>query len=205
MAVEQSQFAVLDASAASINLASVLEGGEHRPYHVIARLGKVPRFFRRYLDTVGDGTGTKNANVDYSSGNVPFKIVPAAGTIMLIEKLSVLIGDTTNLNNDGYGAGAELTNGIKVEKWNGATVDDYTDELTIKTMYDWAFMAGRDVQMTFGSGPSHEHHIYPWRPASPIRLVGDDDEDFRLNLNDNFSGLHDHNFIVEGIIETVIV
>jgi hypothetical protein len=70
----------------------------------------------RYADTVGDGSGIKNAIGDYS-GETPtiFKIAPSAGEIYVINRLIPFLRDTGGLDADKYGNNITLTNGIVIK------------------------------------------------------------------------------------------
>ena len=74
----------------------------------------------RFLDTVGDETGTTAMNT------VPdeFLITPGAGYIYVIDKLKILIADTAGmLSIAGFGNGEALTNGFKLELRRGTNVE----------------------------------------------------------------------------------
>lgn len=202
----QSQVAVLDAAGASVDFATILIGGVHRVQHVVTKIGKIGEFFRRHLDTIGDGTGTKNAVGDYSSTATDFKLRPAGGTVFVVERVVILLGDSATFVNDGYGAAAALTNGILVEKYDhggSSVITSIHDGLAVKTNFDWARFAGNDVSVEYAG--TNKHRVWDWRPPAPIRLDGTLNQELRFRLNDDFSVLTEHYFAAEGFKETVQV
>ena len=73
----------------------------------------------RYLDTVGDGTGTKIATGNYSVMADDFKISPGATERFEIHRMVVFIEEDARMSLEEYGGmGVALTNGIPV-KTNG--------------------------------------------------------------------------------------
>lgn len=155
--------------------------------------------FSRFLDTDGDGTGTKTAVGDYSGGSLDiFYIAPAAGEVFVIERMMISYEDTTGMQAQEYGnTGGALSVGIVVRISNDdGVVEDLTDGVTIKDNGEW----GRycyDVQLvSWGSG--NEKILARWtfaRHGRPIVLNGDKLE---VVLNDDFQGLLDHYFLVQG-------
>jgi hypothetical protein len=89
------------------------------------------RFYQRrlvrHLDTVGDGSGTKNVVADYSSGAQAFKLAPAAGQIFFIENLNIFLDAGAAMPAGVFGAlGAALTNGFRPKiKDAGQTIADF--------------------------------------------------------------------------------
>lgn len=160
------------------------------------------RIFSRYLDTNGIGTGTKNANGDYSTVSDIFYIQPPAGTQYEINRMIVEIEDTAGFQAEEYGnLGAALTNGITVREQNGdGTVIDLTDGIPIKTNAGWGALC-YDVDLkTWGAGD--EVLLVRWTFATagnPLFLNGDSLDRLEVILNDNFTGLVEHYFLVQGI------
>jgi hypothetical protein len=96
------------------------------------------RFYQRrlvrHLDTVGDGSGTKNVVADYSSGAQAFKLAPAAGQIFFIENLNIFLDAGAAMPAGVFGAlGAALTNGFRPKiKDAGQTIADFMDGIPLK-------------------------------------------------------------------------
>lgn len=157
----------------------------------------------RYLDTDGDGTGTKNAIGDYSSAATDFYIQPPAGKIYTIERMLVYIQDTGAFDAEKYGNAVTLTNGVSVSLTTSADVEilDLVDQIPIKTNSGWARQCF-DVQVnSWGTGD--ETLIGRWtfsKTGSPLVLT--DQKKFKVTLNDSFAALVAHYFQVQGFQST---
>ncbi len=165
--------------------------------------GPVSTIFNRFLDTVGDGSGTKNAIGDYSSGTTDFKIAPAAGEVMRLTRLLLTIGDGSLTNYYG-GLLAALTNGIVVQKRNaGGVLIDLTDNVPIKINAGWGILCYDVAEHQHGgAGDEYLHGRWTFTKAgAPIRLVGDDGEFFTVRMADSMVGLALHEFVVQGFYE----
>jgi len=76
--------------------------------------------FDRFLDTVGDETGTTVMNTIADE----FLITPGTGYIYVIDELKILVADTAGaFSIAGFGNGAALTNGFKLELRRGTNVE----------------------------------------------------------------------------------
>ena len=167
-------------------------------------VGNVNRWFTQRLDTNGDGTGTTNANGDYSGTQGEFFVLPPAGIVYRIRRLLVCIEDANGFRAEKYGslAGA-LTNGIQMEVHDGSTqIIDFLAGATVKTNAAWGAYSF-DVELkTWGAGD--EILLVRWtfgRAGVPIRLVGDSTQRLRVLLNDDLTGLIAHLLTVQGYIE----
>lgn len=80
-----------------------------------SELRKHAEFFGRFMDLVGDGSGSINASVVGSlAAPIDFKIVVPEGKLLLIDVLLVSVRDGGPFVASGYGAISALTNGIQV-------------------------------------------------------------------------------------------
>jgi len=160
--------------------------------------------FSRYLDTVGDGSGTKSATGDYSAVQGIFRIAPAAGVIYRVTRMIIHIGDTSGFTAAEYGnLGAALGNGVQVRTHNGAaTIIDLTDNVPVTTNAEWGNSC-YDVDLkTWGAGD--ESLLVRWtfsKAGQDIRLDGDATEELQVLLDDDLQGLLDHHFVVQGYQE----
>lgn len=154
----------------------------------------------RFLDTVGDGSGTKNAIGDYSAATEEFKIVPGAGEIFVINRMIVQIRDSGQFTASTYGALATLNNGIHVHiKDSGGVKIDLVDNLTIKTNAEWGRVCYDTQLITWGVGDSFI--LVRWtfgRSGTQIWLDNSRGDYLSVDLNDNLTGLVAHTFIVQG-------
>jgi hypothetical protein len=157
---------------------------------------RTPEIFR-YLDTAGDGSGTKEAIGDYSAG-VDFKITAATASIDIYRML-VFIEDSGPLSADQYGNLAALTNGIEVKVKNaaGATTVDLTDGIPIKNNAGWARTCYDSTADDYGSGGNFVKVRWTFSASGqPLRIpVG---HSFTVELSDNLTGLVEHTFMAQG-------
>ena len=115
----------------------------------------------------------------------------------------VFIQDTGAFDSDKYGNGIALANGIQVRVQDDSeTISDMTNDLPIKTNTHWARMC-YDIDLnTFGVGD--EVMVVRWtfnKAGQFIRLDGSQNERLEVVLNDDFSALVDHTFLIQGYIE----
>lgn len=160
------------------------------------------RYIYRFLDTNGNGTGTKNAVGDYSVAAEEFHIQPPVSLRYSLYRMIVCIEDTAGMRAEYYGdLASALTNGIKVSVDDGAATElcDLTDGDPVKSNAGW----GRhcfDVDVkTWGAG--NELLLVRWtfsKAGAPVFLQ----EGHRLivTLNDDLTGLVSHNFMVQGYV-----
>ena len=152
----------------------------------------------RYLDTNGDGTGTKNANGNYAS--VADEFYFQAKHACTIERMLIHIEDTTGMQQQDYGniAGG-LTNGYSLVAKDkaGVTIMDLMNGVVVKNNG----AIGRtcyDVELkTWGAG--NEALQARWRfsaAGQPIFLP----QGHRLSItfNDDLTGLLEHYFMLQG-------
>lgn len=168
--------------------------------------GTIPASIYQYLDKTGDGTGDTNAIEDYSGaglGSTDFKIVPAPGEIMRIERMIIAIVAMNATSQDSYGGLGILSNGITTKKKNaGGDIQDLTAGIPITTQAQWAHLCFDSFQPDPGMG--NDHVLYRWRfmqAGTPVRLVGDNGEFLAVTINDDMTGLLQHVFNVQGHFE----
>ena len=155
----------------------------------------------RYLDTDGDGGGTKNAVGDYSSAAEEFKIVPPAQTRIEVARMIISIVDAGAPDSGSYGNNITLTNGITVAVRDaGGVIEDITDGVPVMKNSDWGRLAGIDVApMDWGSGDGQVIVRFTFEKSGvPLVLDGDEGHYLAVNLNDDFSGLVEHYFMIHG-------
>lgn len=156
----------------------------------IARINK-PVF--RYLDTVGDGSGLKNAVQDYSSTPGRFLIKPAENEIYLLHHLIINLEVVATIDNSGFGRfTAPLTNGISVrlrDKDDNIIVD-LTDGVPMQTTFDIGKYATDAVIHNFGE--ANDLWVVKWDltdSGQPLIVDGRPEYGHSLNveLADDFS------------------
>lgn len=152
----------------------------------------------KFLDTAGNGTGTKNAVGDYSSSPGTFYYQPDTPT--RIHRLVIHIEDTTGMQAQEYGnLGGALSAGYSLIVQNDLqqTQVDLCDGVPIKTNAG----IGRycyDVDLkSWGAGNEMLQARWTFsRAGYPLYLY----KDWRLSItfNDNLSGLLEHYFMIQG-------
>ena len=169
--------------------------------------GPVPTPIYRYLDTNGDGTGTKNATGNYAAAATSFFIQPAPGEIFRIQRMIVSVHDEQKFKPEEYGNLSALTNGIFVRVSNNGTTLDLTDGVPVKTNGGWGALCF-DAELYSAAAGNGDYLRVRWTFAAsgyPIRLVGDNNDRLEVVLNDDFNnngnGLIDQYFQVQGYIE----
>jgi hypothetical protein len=153
----------------------------------------------QYMDTTGDGTGTYEANGDYSGAAEEFLYVAARP--VEIHRMVVTIEDTVGMQAEEYGnLGAALTNGVVVEirDENDNVLVVLTGQDPVHTNAEWGSHC-YDVDLkTWGSGD--ELLLVRWtfeKKGEPVQL--DTGQKLVVRLNDNFTGLLQHRFFAQGI------
>ncbi len=156
----------------------------------------------QYLDTVGDGTGTKQAIGDYRTGEV-FRIDAPPGFICVIYRMLVHIQDAVSWRADRYGGlGAALPNGISiwVRSDDPTREVELTDGIPIKSNAEWAQVCYNTEQTAFGAGDDYLRARWTFsNSGQPLILRGDSNDRLTVELSDDFTGLVAHTFKIQGI------
>lgn len=158
------------------------------------------RHIFRFLDTNGDGSGTENANGDYSStpGVFYFQNVNRGA---LINRMNVSVYDTKGIEAEEYGnLGSALGNGIRVQ------VTDSDDNeivavdggLAITFNAGWAFN-NYDVSLVDFGNTTNEAVLCRWSfYKSGLPLMIPAGYKFKVTCNDDLQGLITHYFKIDG-------
>lgn len=159
------------------------------------------------LTTDGTITGTSTATGDYSDatgiGATTFYIQPPAGQSYKLYRMIVQIKDTAGIDADKYGNGITLTNGITVvQTINGVDALDLLGGSTpIKTNSEWGRGCYDVENKEWGSGNEFIQARWTFvKGGLPIFLQETDT--FEVRLHDDFRGLLDHCFHMQGVIST---
>lgn len=157
--------------------------------------------FVRHLDTVGDGSGVDDANVNGSVTPVVFRLnSPAAGPAYHVERLIIHIGDSA-MNTGAYGAVPALTNGVLVKVHNaaGTAILDLFANDAAKTLTDWTHVADGAVSvLDQGTGDEFFSATILFREmfGQPLLLLAG--ESLRITVRDDLTGLTHHHFVASG-------
>lgn len=159
----------------------------------------------RFLDTVGNGSGTKNANVDGSVSPVEFLIKPSTVTneVYEIHRMIVTIGDSSGMSANEYGnLGVPLTNGITVQVKNDSNyVFDLLDGSPVTHNAHWGHYCFDAELKDWGKGQGDEQINARWtftNAGAPLKLVGANGDYLVVTINDNCTGLDEHYFMAQG-------
>lgn len=155
----------------------------------------------RYLDTAGDGSGTKIAIGNYATAT-QFFIAPPAGEIYNIHRLLIHLEDSM-IDADAYGATAAgaLSNGVIVQMRRGDTevLEDFTDGVPIKTSAQWARIMFDAESKDWGSGDVFMTARLSFNKfGGPLKLYGDKGDRLTVILEDDMRHLIDHTFMAQG-------
>lgn len=156
--------------------------------------------FAQLLCTVGDGSGTTEANGDYSDTPELFKIQPPSNEIYIISRMIVMIRDT-NISAEKYGGiVGGLTNGINVDERVESKIDeDLLGGFNVKSNADWARVS-YDVDLK-SWGPGDEMIVMRWsfdKSGVPLKLDGYKSGRLVVTCSDDLTGLASHTFLVQG-------
>lgn len=156
----------------------------------------------RFLDTTGDGTGSKAMNIDGSTVPGKFKITVPDGQRYIIHRIFIHYEDTGTFDTDTYGTLVALTNGIEIEVYdsNDTLILDLNDGLPVKKNSDWSRNCyDIDVQ-DFGSGASKSTISARWTFAkdSLTGMMLEAGDYFQFTINDNLTLLTEHHVAVRG-------
>ena len=154
----------------------------------------------RYADTIGDGTGATQANVNGSVTPVVFKCGPRVGEKRIdVHRMLIFIEDSGSFDSSSYGNGISMSNGIEVGVYydDGTQIQDLLDGKPIQINPDWSRVCYDTALSAYGQGD--ETLTVRWtfdRTGTPITLgagtyIG-------ITINDDLTGLIDHTFQLQG-------
>jgi hypothetical protein len=151
-------------------------------------------------------TGSINANINAASSRETWSFGPSATSTFRAFRLLVTVEDEMGFQADEYGnLGSSLGTGllIQVSDSNGTKID-LCDGVPITKNSEWAhFFHDVDVK-SWGVTPTNELLTARWTFAKagvPIRLEGSESEELQVILQDDFSALLGHFFVVQGYCE----
>lgn len=159
--------------------------------------------FFRYADTVGDGSGITNANVDGSSSPIVFKLAARESEDGLdVNRLIAFARDNGSFDSGSYGNGISMTSGITLKIYNSDDSQylDLLDGKPIKANVDWK-RASYDITVSeFGSGSEAMSIRWTFSKAGePIKLRGG--RYIGVSINDDLTALQEHTFQFQGVIK----
>lgn len=154
----------------------------------------------KLLSSNGDGTGTTNAIGDYSVTPLSLKYGPSSTEDVEIGRMIVKIEDAGTFDADKYGNNITLTNGIRcyVKDSSDAVIEEIT-AFPIISSGDWAGHCHDVTLHSFGTGNNVLTVRWTFsRSGHPIELHLTNGQYFEIYLNDDFTGLIEHRFQIQG-------
>lgn len=160
-------------------------------------LSKIPISF--HLDDVGDGTGSREGNGDYSITPKTKFIQPPVNEIYMIHELSISVVGITAFGVSEYGnIGAALTNGITIKITIDGVVTNFTQH-PIKTNSDLMEVSTYFVLHPFKNQETAlTSKINADSFDANVILKGYSNDKLEIILNDDFRTLDQHEFLVRG-------
>lgn len=159
------------------------------PYSELASRGTQAS---RFMDTVGDGTGSIDMNVNGAITPVRFFLRTLVGHVALLYRQIVHLTDTGSIDSGGFGNGMSLTNGIEIGRWS-FTANDWlgprlTEQLPITTNTLWAGYGFDLDHNKWGLGDeSLTSRFSFFKDGGPI-LIGDNCG-WAVEINDDLTSL----------------
>jgi len=141
---------------------------------------------------------------DYSSTVTQFTFVVPSGREAEIERMLIYIEDAGAPTAGKYGYNLVLANGIKayIRDANDAIVVDLTPDRAVLTNADWAALCFDVAVLDWGVASSVNTVAVRWtfaKSGAPLYLKGRDGHYLSVELNDDFTGLLSHRFLIQGI------
>lgn len=157
----------------------------------------------RFLDTLGNGLGDKDAIGNYASTDTPFFIETTdPSRRYIIHRVMTYIEDAGGAPNLSlYGGIAALTDGLLLRiVHRDGSVYDLSDGLPITNNSAWARICYDVTIATFPAGNNYVHARWTFALSGwPIVLNPFDRLEFVMR--DNLTSLVEHSFLVQGYIE----
>lgn len=157
----------------------------------------------RFLDTNGNGTGTKKAVGDYSGAPVNFYIQPPVNTVYILTEFYIQLSDGGTFGQSVYGSlAAALTNGLLIRAYRGSTVTlDLTDGLPVKTNDNFLHLSTDTRIINYSGGVNSLTCSFDYRSfGTSFPLNGNQGDKLVITCNDDFTLLVDQAFIARGYI-----
>jgi len=167
----------------------------------LRNIGPVENCLMQLLSTNGDGTGTKNMNVNGSVTPVKFYVQPPLNTSYKLNRLNINATASSFIDATKY-AGVTLTNGIKayVER-KGVKIKDFTRDINIKSSYMWGLLAG--IDSITQEGALSDPLLVRWtfdRSYKKFILYGNKLDRFVIEIADNLTSMTTHYAMLQGEI-----
>lgn len=170
--------------------------------HLLDRIHTIEPVLSQHMSKDGADV-VFDASVDASGGDQYWEFRPSSG-LHVVTRLLVTVRDTGTFDAEDYGNRIELTNGITAERVQGAgggadVLQTFTD-LAIKNNVAWATYSHDLAHYSFGTGD--EFITVRWSffksGTDGIKIDSNLNQALRITINDDFTGLEGHFFVVQG-------
>ena len=154
----------------------------------------------RFLDTNGNGTGTKNAIGNYAAVVTDFYIQPPAGSVFVINTFQYHFSDLGNFPGTVYAnLAAALTNGVQFfAVVNGVTIDLFDGQRIYSNDNVIHLFSGFQLINFQATMSSIVANFNTAQFGTAMKLNGTTNDKLVVRLNDDFTGLVDQSFRVYG-------
>lgn len=145
---------------------------------------------------------TTNANGDYSTTPSYFAIQPPSGEIYILSRFVVGIEDNAGMDITSYGNGISITKGIMIQLVKNGTVINMTTD-PIQHNGDWGKYCYDIYLHEWGQGNDYAlARCSFFKSGAYIKLNGSENDKLQFLLEDDFSDLVEHTFVIQGYKET---
>lgn len=153
--------------------------------------------FHRFLDTNGDGTGTKQATGNYSDGGAgvtDFFLTPPAGQVYQVHSLTVYVADTA-LEMTEYVTGSALSVGIDVLR---GPLGSEASLISTPLMTQLGHWLRQSASGSFEVQQGNLTDVFVATLPDITKPVLEPGDKYIVRLNDDFTGLVEHTFFLHG-------
>lgn len=161
--------------------------------------GSIPFF--QYLTAAGNGTGSIDANLDFSVTPGEFYIQPASNEILWVSRFALTLADAGVPSDSDFGALSTLTNGIDFR----VTINGVTTSIVagnkVRTNRGLLGISENTTLISLGGNAFflQAQGVFVSSLGIPVSLFGDANDRFSVVLNDNLLGLNMLRFVVSGV------
>ncbi len=166
--------------------------------------GESYRPLSQYLTIDGTGSTASNVTGNYTGSATDFTYIPDSADRVHINRIAVRVGDSGGFVPQGFAALAALTNGIDIGVTNDSDfVFKVNSNQPIKRNLDWNTIGEVSVtpySETTYSGYTVSIDLSQKYPGG-LRLNGAIGDALTVRVNDTFTGLIEHRYLIEGYYE----
>lgn len=149
------------------------------------------------LDGVTQNLANVNAIGNYLTPTT-LSITPATNEVMRLHRLLVYIQGQGALGSGKYGPIPALTNGVKIS-YTQSSVETVLTPIPVATSGQWKMYCFDTDPISFGAGDNLDAARWSLDKSahSPL-LFNETNDSFNITLEDNFSALTLHTFLIQG-------